>query len=99
MLLNNLFKYWTYQIFAPGTVVRAKYEAFKSLLEVDKQAHEQMAALEEIYYRQIPVDFTVIESKYDSFSQSVADIVANLAKVCSTRYADLQRHCQRFNAS
>ena len=41
MLLNNLFKYWTYQIFTPGTVVRAKYEAFKSLLEVDKQAHEQ----------------------------------------------------------
>ena len=29
MLIKSLFKYWTYQVFAPGTVLRERYEAFK----------------------------------------------------------------------
>jgi pyruvate,water dikinase len=36
MLLKSLFKYLTYQVFSPGTVLREKYEAFKFLLENDK---------------------------------------------------------------
>lgn len=62
MLLKNLFKYWTFQIFAPGNLVREKYEAFKSLLNHDKRAHELMAELEEVYYSQIAVDLSVIEN-------------------------------------
>ena len=36
MLTGHLFKYWTYQLFAPGKVLRDKYAAFKSLLDHDK---------------------------------------------------------------
>ena len=63
MLITNLFKHWTYQLFTPGTVLRKKYEAFKSLLMHDKRAHEFMAELEEIYYNQTKVDLKVIEDK------------------------------------
>jgi len=48
MLIKNLFRYWTYQVFSPGTVLREKYESFKALLEYDKAAHEFLATLEDI---------------------------------------------------
>ena len=79
--LTKLFKYWTYQAFSPGTVLRDKYEAFKSLLRNDKRAHELMAELEEIYYDMIKVDFRVIEDKYDEFSHCVSNMVEDL-QVC-----------------
>lgn len=30
MLMKNLFRHWTYQVFAPGTVPRDKHEAFSA---------------------------------------------------------------------
>ena len=35
MLLNALFKHWSYRLFAPGMLLRQTYEAFKELLEQD----------------------------------------------------------------
>ena len=98
MLLKSLFKYWTYQIFSPGTVLRKKYEAFKSLLENDKCAHEVMAELEEIYHNQIKVDFKLIEAKYDQFSACVLKIVENLNKMRPTRYQSLKDYFQKFDS-
>ena len=97
MLIKNLFKYWTYQVFSPGTVLREKYEAFKSLLEHDKRAHELMAEIEEIYHDQIKVDFAVIEKKYDIFSQSVRQIVENLRRMTPSRYLDLMAYYKKFD--
>lgn len=97
MLIKNLFKYWTYQVFFPGTVLRQKYEAFKVLLENDKRAHEMMAELEEIYQDQIRVDFSVIEAKYEDFAQTVRRIVENLGKMCPTRYQDLMAYYKKFD--
>jgi pyruvate,water dikinase len=97
MLLKNLFKYWTFQIFTPGNLVREKYEAFKSLLNHDKRAHELMAELEEIYYSQMAVDFSVIEEKYAEFSQCVSATVEDLAKVCPHKYLDLGKYYQKFD--
>lgn len=62
MLIKNLFQYWSYQLFSPSTVLRQKFEGFKSLLGNDKRAHELMAELEDIYYNQLRVDFSVIEN-------------------------------------
>ena len=90
MLIKNLFKYWTYQVFAPGVVLREKYDAFKSLLAHDKRAHELIAELEEIYYHQLRVDFSVIEGMCDDLSKSVSGIVEELARVCPSRYSDLR---------
>ena len=98
MLLKSLFKHWTYQVFSPGTVLREKYEAFKSLLESDKCAQEVMAELEEIYHNQIKVDFKVIETKYEQFSACVLQIIDNLLEMCPTRYQSLQDYFKKFDS-
>ncbi len=97
MLIKHLFKYWTYQVFSPGTVLRGKYEAFKALLAHDKRAHELMAELEEIYYDRIKVDFSVIEDKYTAFSSCVRRIVENLQKMSPSRYLDLMDYYKKFD--
>jgi pyruvate,water dikinase len=90
MLIKNLFKYWSYQLFSPSTVLREKYDGFKSLLSNDKRAHELMAELEEIYYNQLRVDFSVIDNLCDQLSRCVSRIVEDLHKVCPSRYSDLR---------
>jgi pyruvate,water dikinase len=97
MLMKSLFKYWTYQMFSPETVLREKYEAFKSLLECDKRAHELMAELEEIYHNRIRVDFKIVESKYEEFADSVSEIIDNLLKMCPGRYLSLQNYFKKFD--
>jgi len=84
-------------VFSPGTVLREKYEAFKSLLAHDKCAHEVMAELEEIYYNQVRVDFQVIAKKYDRLAESVSGIVEDLSKMCPSRYLNLKDYFQKFD--
>lgn len=84
-------------MFSPGTVLREKYEAFKSLLAHDKCAHEVMAELEEIYYNQVRVDFQVIAKKYDRLAESVSGIVEDLSKICPSRYLNLKDYFKKFD--
>ncbi len=97
MLIANLFKHWTYQVFAPGTILREKYEAFKSLLNHDKKAHELMADLEEIYHNKIKVDFKVIEKKYAKLSSYISGMIQYLDKMCPGRYIDLKDYFKKFD--
>ena len=84
-------------MFSPGTVLREKYEAFKSLLAHDKCAHEVIAELEETYYNQIRVDFQVIAKKYDRLSESVSGIVEELSKMCPYRYLNLKDYFKKLD--
>jgi len=97
VLSKKIFKYWTYQIFSPGTVLREKYEAFKSLLTHDKCAHEVMAELEEIYYNLLRVDFQIIAKKYDHLAACVSGIVEDLSRICPSRYLDLKDYFKKFD--
>ena len=97
MLLKNLFKYWTYQIFSPGTVLREKYEAFKSFLTHDKCAHELMAELEEIYYNQKKVDLQAVAKKYDQMALCVSKIIEELSRICPSRYLTLRDYFKKFD--
>jgi pyruvate,water dikinase len=97
MLIKSLFKYWTDQVFAPGTVLREKYDAFKSLLESDKRAHELMAELEEIYHNHTRVDFTHIEARYEEFANCVSQIIDNLSKMSPTSYLNLRGYFKKFD--
>ena len=63
MLVNDLFKYWTYRVFSPGSVLRSTYESFQELLEYDGQTHEGMAELEALYYQGKKEDFKVLAEK------------------------------------
>lgn len=96
-MIKNLFTYWTLQLFKPDAVIREKYTAFQSLLEKDKQAHEKMAELEEIYYDQVPVDFNVIEAKYREFADAVGGMITDLARVAPGKYTSLGRFHKRFD--
>jgi len=96
-MIKNLFTYWTLQLFKPDAVIREKYTAFQSLLEKDKQAHEKMAELEEIYYDQMPVDLNVIEAKYREFAGAVGAMIADLARIAPGKYPSLSRFHKRFD--
>ncbi len=89
MIIGNLFKYWTYRLFSPGTVLKEKYAAFKSLLTHDKRSHELLAELEDIYYNREKRDFSVIAKLCTDLSRHVSGIVHDLSRVCPARYPDL----------
>jgi len=98
MLLGNLFKYWTFQVFAPGTLLKERYAAFKSLLAHDKRAHELIAELEEIYYHQQKRDFNAVVNLCRDLSQQVGAIVADLGRVCPAGYPDLALFYKKIDA-
>lgn len=98
MLSKNLFKYWSYQLFSPTMVLREKYDGFKSLLSNDKRAHELMAELEEIYYNQLRVDFSVIANLCGELSRRVSGMVEDLSKICPSRYSDLGLFYQKIDS-
>ncbi len=75
MLIRNLFNYWTSKVFSPDGHARRQYQAFMSLLKNNKRAHSLMADLEEIYYRQVAVDFNRVAENYNALSLAVSDII------------------------
>ncbi len=97
MLIKNLFRYWTYQVFSPGTILREKYESFKALLEHDKAAHDLMAVLEDIYYTPKKCDFQAVVKTYELFSRSVSNMVEELLKMCPSSYWELRSYFKKFD--
>ncbi len=97
MTVNNLFKYWTYRVFAPGAVLRSTYEAFQELLEYDGQTHEGMAELEALYYQGRKEDFSSIRNRYESFSRSVLGMVESLEKMAPGSNVTLKSYYKKFD--
>ena len=98
MYVRNLFKHWTYKIFHPSLLAREKYEAFKNLLEYDKKSHELIAAIEQIYYDQLKVDFAAIEQSLKELSSSVAKVVESLREICPTCYPRLADYFHQIDS-
>ncbi len=97
MLIKNLFRYWTFQVFSPGTVLREKYESFKALLEHDKEAHEFMAALEDMYYTKKKYDFQAVVHTYENLGYSVSKMVDELLKMCPSSNWSLKDYYKKFD--
>jgi pyruvate,water dikinase len=97
MLIKNFFRYWTYQVFSPGTILREKYNAFKLLLKYDKAAHELMAALEELYYAPKKADFQAVVNTYEQFSLTVLQMVEALLKMNPSNYWSLKSYFKKFD--
>lgn len=96
-MIKNLFSYWTLQLFKPQAAIRKKYHRFQSLLEKDKQAHELMAELEDIFYHQKPVDINRIENTYARFSTAVGQMIEDLLAICPGKYTALNAHFKKFD--
>jgi pyruvate,water dikinase len=97
MFIANLLKHWTYQLFAPGTLLREKYEAFRKLLDYDTKSHELIAELEQIYYDELKVDVAVVEKKYQELSSYVSTAVESLSKICPTCFLDLKDYFKKID--
>lgn len=97
MLIKNFFRYWTYQVFSPGSILREKYNAFKRLLKYDKAAHELMATLEELYSAQKKSDFQAVVKTYELFSLTVLQMVEALLKMNPSSYWSLKAYFKKFD--
>lgn len=96
-MLTNLFKHWTYRVFAPGAVLRTTYEAFQKLLTFDNRSHEIMAELESLYYQGKKEDFCKISLKYESLARNVKGMVESLELMAPGSYVNLPLYFNKFN--
>ncbi len=99
MYLRQLFKYWTLQVFAPGKLLRLKYEAFKELLRHDKKSLELITDLEELLHEEVSVDWTRVESLVRALLWSVGSLIRALLAMQPSAYHDLEEQFQRLELS
>ncbi|NDV18296.1 pyruvate, water dikinase [Pseudodesulfovibrio sp. JC047] len=97
MYFKQLFKHWTYQVFAPGTLLRRKYEAFKSLLAQDAIALELIADLEEMFYGKRLADRQRAVWMTNQLSNAVGTMAGQLMEMNPTRYMDLPEYFRKID--
>jgi pyruvate,water dikinase len=97
MHVKQLFKHWTYQVFAPGTLLRRKYEAFKSLLRHDARALELIADLEELFYGEKLADRQRANWLTARLAESVKVMTGQLVEMNPTRYMDLPEYFRKID--
>lgn len=97
MLLNSLFKHWSYRIFAPGTMLREKYEALKQLLNFDIACHEQMAEFQDMLHGGFPEDLAAIRKRFANFSLQVYGMVEALETMAPGSYVSLKSYHKKFD--
>ncbi|MEG6549468.1 PEP/pyruvate-binding domain-containing protein, partial [Desulfocurvibacter africanus] len=89
-MLGQLFRHWTYQLFAPGALLRERYDSFRRLLEDDKRCLELITALEEIRYGQVQADWAKLESLLRALTWSVGSLARHLVAMNPGQYMDLE---------
>lgn len=97
MDIKQLFRHWTYQMFAPSALLRDKYNAFKNLLRSDNLCLELIAELEEIHYGQEHVDWTRIVWLCSRLSGAVKTMTEQLTLMSPTRYLDLMDYYKKID--
>jgi len=97
MLLNTLFKHWSFRIFAPGTILREKYEAFKRLLIYDARCHEQMAEFQDLLHGNRREDLCRMRKRFSLFSDQVSGMVTSLEVMAPGEYVSLKDYHKKFD--
>lgn len=93
----NLFKYWTYRVFAPGAILRQTYDAFQRLLAFDSRSHELMAEFESLYYQGRKEDFARISLRYEALAESVEGMVSSLGQMAPGSFVTLSAYFRKFD--
>ncbi|MEF2144070.1 MAG: PEP/pyruvate-binding domain-containing protein [Desulfovibrionaceae bacterium] len=96
MFIGELFKHWTYQVFAPGALLRSKYNAFKELLEYDARCLEGVADLEEIAYGREKADWARMSRLTRQLTRDVGEMVRRLKLMGPSRYVGLPDYYNKF---
>jgi len=97
MDIKQLFRHWTYSVFAPSALLREKYNAFKSLLKYDNYALELIADFEEISYGNELVDWTRIVWMYTRLSSAVRSMVEQLNQMNPSRHLDIHDYFKKID--
>ncbi len=96
MIISQLFKHWTYQVFAPGALLRTKYDAFRKLLRLDEACLQLIAELEEIHFGQEYADWTRIAWLCERLCDLSEQLVQQLQSMNPTRYMDLPEYLRKI---
>jgi pyruvate,water dikinase len=97
MFLAQLFKHWTYQVFAPGALLRNRYNAFKDLLRHDDESLRLIADLEDICHGKEQADFARVVWLFDRLSRSVRTMVERLSEMSPARYMSLPDYFKKVD--
>ena len=97
MFSKELFRRWTYQVFAPGVLLREKYNAFRELLRYDDACLELIAALEDVHYGGAAVDWTRVVHLTRRLRTSVNELVERLARLSPARHLDLPEYARKVD--
>ena len=92
MLVAQLFSYWSRQIFAPGSMLRMKYQYFRDLLTLDRYCLEKMAEIEEIHYRSLPCDYARVVRLCRELDQGVGKLIKSITALNPLRYRVLREY-------
>jgi len=99
MNLSRLFKHWTLEVFAPGKLLRQKYEAFKELLRHDKRSLELVTDLEDLLQGERLVDWARVESLVRALRWSVGRLIDSLISMHPAAYRDLGERFHQLESS
>ena len=97
MFSKELFRRWTYQVFAPGVLLREKYNAFRELLRFDDACLELIAAIEDIHYGASAVDWARVVHLTRRLRTSVEEMVARLSRLSPSRHLDLAEYAKKVD--
>lgn len=97
MFIPQLFRYWSRQIFAPGTLLRKKYQYFRDLLALDRYCLEKMAEIEEIHYRELPCDFARVTRLSKELDQGVGKLIKSIVALNPLRYRALKDYHRKVS--
>ena len=97
MRLNTLFRYWSYRLFSPDTMLRQTYEAFKRLLVFDGRCHDLMAGFEVLYHDGRREDFAAIRRRYDRFARAVLGMIESLEEISPADTGPLREYFTKFD--
>ena len=96
MLSRELLKHWTYQVFAPGTLLRVRYEAFRELLALDEACLERIAELEDIHYGRRAVDWTRVVFLVQELESRGRGLVAALTSLAPAKGVALLEYFRKI---
>jgi len=94
---KELFRRWTYQVFAPGVLLREKYNAFRELLRFDDACLELIAAIEDIHYGAVAVDWARVIHLTRRLRASVEEMVVRLTRLSPSRHLDLPEYAKKVD--
>jgi pyruvate,water dikinase len=94
---RELFRRWTYQVFAPGALLREKYNAFRELLRLDDACLEGIAAIEDIHDGVRVVDWARVVHLTGRLRTSVGEMAARLSRLAPSRYLDLPEYARKVD--